>query len=79
VVERAGGPPGVTAEPPQRRRQPSEAQRQQPEALDGARAAARVLGEELARDGTIGDPDDLCYLTVDEIFGCLPARPPARR
>ena len=45
------------------------------QALDGARAAARVLGEELARDGTIGDPDDLCYLTVDEIFGCLPADP----
>jgi len=43
------------------------------QALDGARAAARVLGEELAAAGTIGDPDDVCYLTVDEIFGCLPA------
>ena len=43
------------------------------QALDGARAAARVLGEELARDGAIGDPDDVCYLTVDEIFGSLPA------
>jgi phosphohistidine swiveling domain-containing protein len=45
------------------------------QALDGARAAARVLGEELARDGTIGDPDDLCYLTLDEILGSLPADP----
>jgi pyruvate,water dikinase len=43
------------------------------QALDGARAAARVLGEELCADGTIGAPDDVCYLTVDEIFGCLPA------
>src|SRR5206468_7822485 len=42
------------------------------QALDGARAAARVLGEELASDGTLGAPDDVCYLTVDEIFGCLP-------
>ena len=47
------------------------------QALDGARAAARVLGEELATDGTIGDPDDVCYLTVDEIFGALPADPKA--
>ena len=43
------------------------------QAVDGARAAARVLGEELASEGTIGDPDDVCYLTVDEIFGSLPA------
>jgi phosphohistidine swiveling domain-containing protein len=45
------------------------------QALDGARAAARVLGEEFASDGTIGDPDDICYLTVDEIFGTLPLDP----
>jgi pyruvate,water dikinase len=45
------------------------------QALDGARAAARVLGEELAGDGTVGDPDDVCYLTVDEIFGSLPPDP----
>jgi pyruvate,water dikinase len=45
------------------------------QALDGARAAARVLGEELARDGSVGDPDDVCYLTVDEIFGALPPEP----
>jgi pyruvate,water dikinase len=43
------------------------------QALDGARAAARVLGDELAGEGTIGHPDDVCYLTVDEIFGALPA------
>jgi len=43
------------------------------QALDGARAASRVLGEELAAVGSIGAPDDVCYLTVDEIFGCLPA------
>ena len=47
------------------------------QALDGARAAARVLGDELAGDGTIGHPDDVCYLTVDEIFGTLPADPKA--
>ena len=43
------------------------------QALDGARAASRVLGEELAAAGTIGAPDDVCYLTVEEIFGRLPA------
>jgi pyruvate,water dikinase len=43
------------------------------QALDGARAAARVLGEELAGAGTLGHADDVCYLTVDEILGALPA------
>ena len=43
------------------------------QALDGARAASRVLGEELAAAGTIGAADDVCYLTVDEIFGGLTA------
>ena len=42
------------------------------QALDGARAATRVLGEELAADGTIGAADDVCYLTVDELLGELP-------
>jgi hypothetical protein len=42
------------------------------QALDGARAAARVLGDELAGAGTIGHADDVCYLTVDEILGPLP-------
>jgi pyruvate,water dikinase len=45
------------------------------QALDGARAAARVLGEDLARAGTVGAPDDVFYLTVDEILGELPAEP----
>jgi phosphohistidine swiveling domain-containing protein len=42
------------------------------QALDGARAAARVLAEELASAGTIGSADDVCYLTVAEILGALP-------
>ena len=42
------------------------------QALDGARAASRVLGEELASAGAIGSPEDVCYLTVDEILGELP-------
>jgi pyruvate,water dikinase len=45
------------------------------QALDGARAAARVMGEELARDGTVGDPDDVFYLTVAEVLGALPPEP----
>jgi phosphohistidine swiveling domain-containing protein len=45
------------------------------QALDGARAATRVLGEELAADGTIGAADDVCYLTVDEVLGALPPDP----
>ena len=45
------------------------------QALDGARAAARVVGEELCAAGTIGAPDDVCYLTVDEILGGLPSDP----
>jgi pyruvate,water dikinase len=43
------------------------------QALDGARAAARVLGEDLARAGTVGAADDVFYLTVDELLGELPA------
>ncbi|HEV7534624.1 MAG TPA: PEP-utilizing enzyme, partial [Acidimicrobiia bacterium] len=45
------------------------------QALDGARAAARVMGEELALAGTVGAPDDVFYLTVDELLGALPADP----
>jgi pyruvate,water dikinase len=45
------------------------------QALDGARAAARVMGEELALAGTVGDPDDVFYLTVDELLGALPDDP----
>ena len=42
------------------------------QALDGARAAVRVLGEELCAAGTIGSPDDVCYLTVAEVIGPPP-------
>src|SRR5437763_17113897 len=66
VVERAGGPPGVTAEPPQRRRQPTEAQRQQPEALDGARAPIIPLELVVAHPGA-------------EVAQELPQHPDARR
>ena len=37
------------------------------QALDSARAAARVIGADLARQGVLGDPDDVFYLTVDEL------------
>jgi pyruvate,water dikinase len=35
--------------------------------LDTARAAARVVGDDLARRGVVGDPDDVFYLTVAEL------------
>jgi pyruvate,water dikinase len=35
--------------------------------LDTARAAARLVGEDLARRGVMGDPADVFYLTVGEI------------
>jgi len=35
--------------------------------VDTARAAARVVGEDLARRGVVGDPDDVFYLTVAEL------------
>jgi pyruvate,water dikinase len=37
------------------------------QALDVARASARVLGEDLAQQGVLGDPEDVFYLTVDEL------------
>jgi pyruvate,water dikinase len=36
--------------------------------IDGTRAAARRLGELLARDGRLGDPDDAFYLTWRELM-----------
>ena len=36
--------------------------------LDTARAAARVVGEDLARRGVLGDPEDVFYLTVAEVL-----------
>jgi phosphohistidine swiveling domain-containing protein len=35
--------------------------------LDTARAAARIVGDDLARRGVVGDPDDVFYLTVAEL------------
>jgi pyruvate,water dikinase len=35
-------------------------------AIDAGRAACRDLGEELAKTGTLADPDDVLHLTVDE-------------
>jgi phosphohistidine swiveling domain-containing protein len=35
--------------------------------LDMGRAAARVVGEDLARRGVVGDPEDVFYLTVAEL------------
>jgi phosphohistidine swiveling domain-containing protein len=37
------------------------------QALDTARAAARLVGEDLARQGVVGDPEDVFYLTVAEL------------
>jgi len=35
--------------------------------LDTARAAARIVGDDLARRGVVGDPEDVFYLTVAEL------------
>lgn len=35
--------------------------------IDVARAAARVLGQSMADDGIIGSPDDVAFLTIDEL------------
>jgi pyruvate,water dikinase len=43
--------------------------------LDVGRAAARTLGEDLARAGHLGDPEDVFYLTADELLGQLPPEP----
>jgi pyruvate,water dikinase len=36
--------------------------------IDTARAAARVVGEDLARRGVLGDPEDVFYLTAAEVL-----------
>ncbi len=38
------------------------------QSLDTARAAARMVGDDLARRGVVGDPDDVFYLTVAELI-----------
>ena len=40
--------------------------------LDVARASARVLGAGLAERGVLGDPEDVFYLTVDELLAPEP-------
>ncbi len=42
------------------------------QAIDGGRAAARVLGATLAADGTLADPTDVFFLTYDEVMGTIP-------
>jgi pyruvate,water dikinase len=43
------------------------------QALDVARASARRVGEHQATAGRLADPDDVWYLTVDELLGGLPS------
>jgi len=43
--------------------------------IDGARAAARTVGRSLAHRGVLADPDDVMFLSVDELLGGLPAHP----
>ena len=43
------------------------------QAVDVARANARILGEDLAQRGVLSHPDDVFYLTVDELLGDAPA------
>jgi pyruvate,water dikinase len=45
------------------------------QSLDGARAAARRIGEHLAGDGQLADPEDVFYLTASELTGPLPTDP----
>jgi len=42
-------------------------------AIDAARAAARSVGSELARDGVIRQSEDVFFFTVDELVGEWPA------
>jgi phosphohistidine swiveling domain-containing protein len=42
------------------------------QALDVARAAARRVGQHLLADGLLCSADDVCYLTLDEIFNGIP-------
>jgi phosphohistidine swiveling domain-containing protein len=43
------------------------------QALDGARAAARRLGELACDKGVLDDADDIFFLTVDELLAGVPA------
>src|SRR5262249_6781937 len=37
-------------------------------AMDGMRAGVRAIGAALAADGVLGDPDDVFFLTLDELL-----------
>ncbi|ORV54520.1 hypothetical protein AWC05_18170 [Mycobacterium florentinum] len=43
--------------------------------VDAARCAARVIGDTLATTGQLADPEDVFFLTYDELVGDAPARP----
>jgi pyruvate,water dikinase len=43
------------------------------QAFDGARAACGVRGSELVSEGALDEPEDVFYLTMDEIRGAPPA------
>jgi rifampicin phosphotransferase len=43
------------------------------QAIDVARGSARALGEHLAADGVLADPEDVFYLTKEELRGEPPA------
>jgi len=47
------------------------------QSLDVARAAARRLGVALAADGRLADPDDVFFLSADELLDRRPADPAA--
>ncbi|MEA2170780.1 MAG: rifampicin phosphotransferase, partial [Solirubrobacteraceae bacterium] len=47
------------------------------QAVDVGRAAARRVGALLAADGVLDDPEDVFYLTFEELTGTLPADPKA--
>jgi rifampicin phosphotransferase len=46
------------------------------QSLDVARCAGRRIGELLASEGTLADPEDVFYLTVNELCGQLPDNAP---
>jgi pyruvate,water dikinase len=43
--------------------------------IDAARFAARVIGAQLAANGQLDDPEDVFFLTFDELVGDAPDRP----
>jgi phosphohistidine swiveling domain-containing protein len=46
------------------------------QAVDVARAAARVLGDELTRTGVLAEPEDVFHLTTTELLGTPPGDVP---